>query len=95
MIFSTMPDIIMIEEAKQYMHHLAYPDYFLPFIGVAKRIGSIDILIPVFVKIKGWTYAGLNFDLRGAVYSVTIRDVILPGRSVMPVLFTLATVSYI
>ena len=48
---------------------LGYPVYFIPFIGFAKIIGSIVILIPGLKKIKEWAYAGLFFDLAGAVYS--------------------------
>jgi hypothetical protein len=48
---------------------LGYPVYFLPFIGVAKVLGGIAILVPGFPRIKEWAYAGLTFDLIGAVYS--------------------------
>lgn len=49
---------------------LGYPVYFIPFIGVVKLLGVIAILIPGFNRIKEWAYAGLFFDLAGAVYSV-------------------------
>jgi len=51
------------------MTHLGYPKYFTPFIGVAKILGVIAILIPAFPRIKEWAYAGLAFDLIGALYS--------------------------
>ena len=50
--------------------HLGYPVYFIPFIGVAKVLGVIAILVPGFAKIKEWAYAGLFFDLIGATYSI-------------------------
>ncbi len=44
--------------------------YFIPFIGFAKALGVIAILIPGFPRIKEWAYAGLIFDLIGAMVSV-------------------------
>lgn len=74
MIFSAVPDILMVPDAMKFIGHLGYPDYFIPFIGVAKLLGSIAILIPGFPRIKEWAYAGLFFDLVGAVYSIFRTD---------------------
>lgn len=55
--------------------HLGYPTYLLPFIGVAKLLGVIAILIPGFPRIKEWAYAGLTIDLAGAMYStISVGD---------------------
>jgi hypothetical protein len=49
---------------------MGYPIYFIQFISVAKLIGSVAILVPGLNKtVKEWAYAGLFFDLAGAVYS--------------------------
>lgn len=69
MISTSIPDILMSEDAVKFMRSLGYPDYFMPFIGVAKILGSIAILIPGFPRIAEWAYAGLMFDLIGATYS--------------------------
>lgn len=69
MIFSAIPDIMMAPEAVTMITGLGYPKYFIPFIGVAKLLGSIAILIPGLKRIKEWAYAGLFFDLFGATYS--------------------------
>jgi len=70
MIFSAIPNALNTAESKQFMHdQLGYPVYIIPFIGLAKLLGSITILIPGLKKIKEWAYAGLFFDLAGAVYS--------------------------
>jgi uncharacterized membrane protein HdeD (DUF308 family) len=50
---------------------LGYPAYFVTFISVAKIAGAVAILIPGLNKIKEWAYAGLFFDLAGALVSVT------------------------
>ena len=73
MIFSAIPDILSSPVAVQGMHDgLGYPVYFVPFIGVAKLLGSIAILIPRLNRIKEWAYAGLFFDLIGATYSMAV-----------------------
>lgn len=69
MIFSAIPDILLSADAVTFITALGYPKYFIPFIGWAKLLGSIAILIPGFNRIKEWAYAGLFFDLFGAVYS--------------------------
>ncbi len=66
MLFSAVPDILVVPDAVTFMVHLGYPKYFIPFIGVAKLLGVIAILVPGFPRIKEWAYAGLCFDLIGA-----------------------------
>ncbi len=95
MIFSAVPDIIMMDDAVKFMTHLGYPKYFIPFIGYAKILGSLAILIPGFKKIKEWAYAGLVFDLLGAVYSNISTDGFQPGMLVMLVIFAVVITSYI
>lgn len=70
MILSAIPNALNNEDSQKFLHdQLGYPVYIIPFIGFAKIIGSILILIPGLKKIKEWAYAGLFFDLAGAVYS--------------------------
>jgi hypothetical protein len=70
MAVSAVPNLLNTAESKQFMHDmLGYPVYIIPFIGLAKLLGVFAILIPGLKKIKEWAYAGLFFDLAGAVYS--------------------------
>jgi hypothetical protein len=70
MMFSAIPDIIVTPEAVEFVTNtLGYPKYILPFLGVAKALGVIAILVPGFPRLKEWAYAGLFFDLLGATYS--------------------------
>jgi uncharacterized membrane protein YphA (DoxX/SURF4 family) len=70
MLFTAIPDILCNTDAVTFMKdQLGYPLYFIPFIGVAKVLGAIALLVPGFPRIKEWAYAGLFFDLIGAVYS--------------------------
>lgn len=71
MLSSAIPDILSLPIAVEGMHKgLGYPVYFIPFIGVAKLLGSLAILLPIAPRIKEWAYAGLVFDLIGATYSI-------------------------
>ena len=71
MLFSAIPDIMSHPLAVQGMHReLGYPLYFIPFIGIAKALGVLAILLPVSHRLKEWAYAGLVFDLIGATFSI-------------------------
>ncbi len=83
MLFSAIPDILSIPEALTFMSHLGYPNYIVPFIGVAKLLGVIAILVPGFPRIKEWAYAGLAIDLTGATYSVIASDGFKPDVLIM------------
>jgi hypothetical protein len=67
--FGAIPDILYASDAVTLFAHLGYPSYLLPFLGVAKLLGLAAILIPGFPRLKEWAYAGLAFDLVGAMYS--------------------------
>ena len=60
MIFTAIPDILMAPDAVTFMNQLGYPNYFIPFIGIAKVLGCIAILVPGFPRIKEWAYAGFG-----------------------------------
>jgi hypothetical protein len=69
MVFSAIPDMLVVPDAVTMITGLGYPRYIISFLGVAKLLGVIAILIPGFKRIKEWAYAGLFFDLIGATYS--------------------------
>ena len=69
-ILTAIPDVVSSPDAvKMIVTQLGYPAYFLPFVGVAKVLGGIVLLVPGFPRLKEWAYAGLVFDLMGALYS--------------------------
>ena len=70
MLFSSVPNLMSSAESLQFLGHLGYPAYIVPFLGAAKILGAAAILIPGFRRIKEWAYAGLFFDLVGAFYSL-------------------------
>ena len=70
MFGSAIPDLLMMDLAKQGFKEIQMPAYLLPFVGVAKILGVIAILFPGHPRLKEWAYAGLVFDLVGAIYSI-------------------------
>jgi hypothetical protein len=96
MLFSAIPDIIIVPEAVELVtNKLGYPEYIIPFLGVAKLLGVIAILIPGYPRIKEWAYAGLFFDLAGATYSGICVEGLQPAMSFMLVPFGFEALSYI
>jgi len=80
MIFSAIPDIMLAPDAKAFIGRLGYPDYFIVFIGIAKTLGSLAIVVPAnFPRIKEWAYAGLFYDLLAATISQVAIDGFQPG----------------
>ena len=71
MLFTAIPNVMKDKGSIDLISTgLGYPEYFIPFIGVAKVLGAITILIPGLNRLKEWAYAGLFFDLSGATYSL-------------------------
>ncbi|WP_340371582.1 DoxX family protein [Peribacillus sp. FSL E2-0218] len=68
----SIPDILSAPDAVALFKHLGYPAYLLPFLGIAKLLGIVAILVPGFPRIKEWAYAGMTFDLTGAMYSTIV-----------------------
>lgn len=95
MLFSAINEIINNADAKTFINHLGYPDYFNPFLGVLKVLGIIAILVPGYPKISEWAYAGFFFDLLGATYSQIATDGFKPDIAFMLIFFLALAVSYI
>ena len=70
MLGSAVPDILISPIAVEGFTEMGMPTYLLPFLGIAKLLGVIAILVPGYPRIKEWAYAGLVYDLIGATYSV-------------------------
>jgi DoxX-like family len=49
--------------------HLGFPEYVLPILGIWKVLAIIVILMPKYLLVKEWAYAGLFFLLSGGVIS--------------------------
>jgi DoxX-like protein len=69
MLVSAVPDLLRVPQAVSIITHLGYPPYLLIFLGTAKTLGAVTILLPGRARLKEWAFAGLTFDVTGALYS--------------------------
>ena len=91
MLLSAVPDVLRIPGALMVFKHLGYPPYLLVFLGTAKILGVTAVLAPGFPRIKEWAFAGLTFDVTGALYShLSVGD---PPAAWMTAVIALALVS--
>jgi len=89
-----IPDLLSDPQAVELFEKLGYPLYLLPFIGAAKLLGVIAILVPGFPRVKEWAYAGFVFDLTGALYSTLAIGDFLSALT-FPVGYALIAGSYL
>ncbi len=67
--FGSVFDILAVPAARDMMIHLGYPIYLLYIVGWAKILGVIGVWQPKFPALREWAYAGIAFDLIGALIS--------------------------
>lgn len=53
---------------------LGYPAYIIPVLGLAKVLAIAAILWPGLPRLKEWAYAGLFFNMMGALASHLAHD---------------------
>ena len=96
MLMTAIPNIMVDADSVNLITtQLHYPVYIIPFLGVAKVLGSLGILIPGFPRIKEWSYAGLFFDLIGATYSAIAVEGLQVPMLFMILPFGIGALSYI
>jgi hypothetical protein len=97
MIWSAIPGIEPSKQSIDFLNgYLGYPIYFIRFISVAKVVGAITILIPGLIKAKEWAYAGLFFDLTGAIFSIiSVAKKVDPGVFFIFLPILLGVLSYV
>src|SRR5438874_2700186 len=95
MLFSAIPDALCVPDAITFMTHLGYPKYIISFLGIAKILGVIALLVPGYPRIKEWAYAGLAFDLIGAIYSTIVVGPVSFQMIFMLVWIVPGTISYV
>jgi len=97
-VFMAMTGVqnVMVDQGSIDLIHnsLGFPEYFIPFLGVAKILGAIAILVPGFPRIKEWAYAGLFFDLAGAAFASIAVGGFNAGTSFMFVFIAFCLASY-
>ncbi len=68
MAFSAISSLASRAQSVAFFNTISMPSYLISFLSVAKLLGVIAILVPGYPRLKEWAYAGLTFDLIGAVY---------------------------
>jgi DoxX-like family len=95
MLLSAVTNIMVTPESVDLIvKQLGYPIYFVSFVGYAKALGVIAILIPGYPRIKEWAYAGLFFDLSAATFSIIAATEFQPSVLGMALFFVLGGLSY-
>ena len=96
MLSTAVPNVMMSPDSIDLIHtQLGYPKYFIMFVGVAKILGVIGILVPGYPRVREWAYAGLFFDLTAATASGIAVEGFNPMQLFMLLFFAPGVVSYI
>lgn len=69
MLSTGIVQLIKQKDEADMFTRLGYPLYLLTILGVWKILGVIAVLIPKFLLLKEWAYAGFFFTMSGAVLS--------------------------
>ena len=69
-------DVLRVPQVHVIIDRLGYPPYFLVLLGIWKLLGAVAVIVPRFPRLKEWAYAGVVFDLTGALVSNLASGVI-------------------
>jgi len=88
-------DLLRAPSVVDILHHLGYAAYVGAILGAGKLLAIVAILYPKTRLLREWAYAGITFDLIGAIVShLTVHDPL--GIVIYPVLaLALTAGSYI
>lgn len=81
-------DVLRVPQVRGLIERLGYPPYFLVILGIWKLLGAVALVIPKFPRLKEWAYAGVFFDLSGAVASLCVSGITDAGTIAYPLLMT-------
>ena len=95
MLGSAIPDILSQPVAMEGFRKMGMPTYLAPFLGWAKALGVIAILVPGYPRLREWAYAGLVFDLSGATYAIFASGQPAASGAFMIIPLILAAASYL
>ena len=95
MLMSGVLELIGTKEGNELIIALGYPLYLNYILGIAKVLGAIALLVPMFNSIKEWAYAGFSFDLIGASLSFAFAGGFGPMDIISPlIILAVMFVSY-
>jgi hypothetical protein len=67
--FGALNELTHSARVVETLAHLGYPSFLPNILGAWKILAVIAILAPRFPRLKEWAYAGIFFDVSGAVVS--------------------------
>src|SRR5689334_5541041 len=62
-------ELLGLETTTEGIMKLGYPSYIIPALGLGKVLAILAILWPGLPRLKEWAYAGIFFNMMGAVVS--------------------------
>lgn len=81
-------DVLRVPHVRGLIERLGYPPYFLVILGIWKLLGAVALVMPRFPRLKEWAYAGVLFDLTGAVASLWASGLADAGTMAYPIVMT-------
>jgi hypothetical protein len=69
MLMSAILYLTKSEELREGFRTLGYPEYLMGVLGIAKLLGAVVLLAPVWDNLKEWAYAGFAFVFIGATWT--------------------------
>ena len=93
--FSALGDLLSTEVVVRDLLQLGYPAHLAPFLGAAKLLAVAALLAPGLPRLKEWAYAGLSFDLLGAIYSALAIGVLDSDVAMASVALALLAAAYV
>jgi uncharacterized membrane protein YphA (DoxX/SURF4 family) len=81
-------DLLRVPQVRGLIERLGYPSYFLVILGTWKLLGAIALAVPRLPRWKEWAYAGVLFDLTGAVASLFAAGLADVGTVAYPMAMT-------
>jgi hypothetical protein len=73
MVSTAMVQFLRMDGEVQNFSNLGYPIYLMTILAVWKILGVVAVLLPGFLLLKEWAYAGFFFAMSGAVISHVVR----------------------
>jgi hypothetical protein len=62
-------ELLRVQATVEGITKLGYPAYIIPALGLAKVLAIVTLLWPGLPRLKEWAYAGIFFNMMGAVVS--------------------------
>jgi DoxX-like family len=73
--FGAANELLHTSRVVETVAHLGYPAFLPTLLGTWKALAIVSLLSPGFPRLKEWTYAGVVFDVTGALFShVSVGD---------------------